>query len=160
RSSSKAHRGTSRSTRSRSRTSAAGRASGSTRSTRRSRAATRWSRAAWRPACAPATGASTSSSPGSCRSADHNATHEEEIDPMDFTLELVVVPVTDVDRAKAFYTEQCGFHLDVDHSVGDHFRVVQMTPPGSACSISVGKGLSKSEPGSTQGLQLCVTDIE
>ena len=79
---------------------------------------------------------------------------------MDFTLELVVVPVTDVDRAKAFYTEQCGFKLDVDHSVGDHFRVVQMTPPGSACSISVGKGLSKAEPGSTQGLQLCVTDIE
>ena len=78
---------------------------------------------------------------------------------MDFTLELVVVPVTDVDRAKTFYTEKCGFNLDVDHAVGDHFRVVQMTPPGSACSISVGKGLSKAEPGSTQGLQLCVTDI-
>jgi predicted enzyme related to lactoylglutathione lyase len=79
---------------------------------------------------------------------------------MDFTLELVVVPVTDVDRAKAFYMEQCGFNLDVDHSAGDHFRVVQLTPPGSACSISVGKGLSKAEPGSVQGLQLCVTDIE
>jgi catechol 2,3-dioxygenase-like lactoylglutathione lyase family enzyme len=79
---------------------------------------------------------------------------------MDFTLELVVVPVSDVDQAKAFYTERCGFNLDVDHSVGDHFRVVQMTPPGSACSISVGKGLSKAEPGSVQGLQLCVTDIE
>jgi catechol 2,3-dioxygenase-like lactoylglutathione lyase family enzyme len=78
---------------------------------------------------------------------------------MDYTLELVVVPVTDIDRAKAFYSEQCGFVVDVDHSVGDSFRVVQLTPPGSACSISIGKGLSKAEPGSTQGLQLCVTDI-
>jgi catechol 2,3-dioxygenase-like lactoylglutathione lyase family enzyme len=78
---------------------------------------------------------------------------------MDFTLELVVVPVTDIDRAKAFYSERCGFVVDVDHSVGDAFRVVQLTPPGSACSISIGKGLSKAVPGSTQGLQLCVTDI-
>jgi len=79
---------------------------------------------------------------------------------MDYTLELVVVPVTDIDRAKAFYSERCGFVVDVDHSVGDTFRVVQLTPPGSACSISIGKGLSKAEPGSTQGLQLCVTDID
>jgi catechol 2,3-dioxygenase-like lactoylglutathione lyase family enzyme len=79
---------------------------------------------------------------------------------MDFTLELVVVPVADVDRAKTFYSEQCGFHVDVDHSVGDDFRVVQLTPPGSACSISVGKGLAKMEPGSLQGLQLCVTDVD
>lgn len=79
---------------------------------------------------------------------------------MDYTLELVVVPVGDIDRAKAFYSEQCGFVVDVDHSVGDTFRVVQLTPPGSACSISIGKGLSKAEPGSTQGLQLCVTDID
>ena len=79
---------------------------------------------------------------------------------MHLTLELVVVPVTDVDRAKAFYSEQCGFVVDVDQSMGDDFRVVQLTPPGSACSISVGKGLSKAEPGSTQGLQLCVTDID
>jgi catechol 2,3-dioxygenase-like lactoylglutathione lyase family enzyme len=79
---------------------------------------------------------------------------------MDLTLELVVVPVTDVDRAKAFYSEQCGFVVDVDQTMGDDFRVVQLTPPGSACSISVGKGLSKSEPGSSQGLQLCVTDID
>lgn len=79
---------------------------------------------------------------------------------MDYTLELVVVPVSDIDRAKAFYSEQCGFVVDVDHSVGDTFRVVQLTPPGSACSISIGKGLSKAEPGSTQGLQLCVTDID
>jgi catechol 2,3-dioxygenase-like lactoylglutathione lyase family enzyme len=78
---------------------------------------------------------------------------------MDYTLELVVVPVTDIDRAKAFYSERCGFVVDVDHSVGDDFRVVQLTPPGSACSISIGKGLSKAVPGSTQGLQLCVADI-
>jgi len=79
---------------------------------------------------------------------------------MDFTLELVVVPVTDIDRAKAFYSERCGFNVDVDHSVGDTFRVVQLTPPGSACSISIGKGLAKMEPGTLQGLQLCVTDID
>jgi catechol 2,3-dioxygenase-like lactoylglutathione lyase family enzyme len=79
---------------------------------------------------------------------------------MDFTLELVVVPVSDVDRAKAFYSERCGFHVDVDHTAGDDFRVVQLTPPGSACSISIGKGLAKMEPGTLQGLQLCVTDID
>ena len=62
---------------------------------------------------------------------------------MDFTLELVVVPVTDVDRAKAFYSEQCGFNVDVDQSFGDTFRVVQLTPPGSTCSISIGKGLAR-----------------
>lgn len=78
---------------------------------------------------------------------------------MDLTLELVVVPVTDVDRAKAFYTEQVGFSVDVDQSFGDNFRVVQLTPPGSACSISIGKGLAKMEPGSLNGLQLCVSDI-
>lgn len=78
---------------------------------------------------------------------------------MDYTLELVVVPVTDIDRSKAFYSGRCGFVVDVDHSVGDDFRVVQLTPPGSACSISIGKGLSKAVPGSSQGLQLCVTDI-
>jgi catechol 2,3-dioxygenase-like lactoylglutathione lyase family enzyme len=79
---------------------------------------------------------------------------------MDFTLELVVVPVSDVDRAKAFYSEKLGFNVDVDQSVGDSFRVVQLTPPGSACSISIGKGLGASEPGSMQGLQMCVIDIE
>jgi catechol 2,3-dioxygenase-like lactoylglutathione lyase family enzyme len=79
---------------------------------------------------------------------------------MDYKLELVVVPVADVDRAKTFYSERCGFVVDVDQSVGDAFRVVQLTPPGSACSISIGVGLSKSEPGSTQGLQLCVSDID
>ncbi len=78
---------------------------------------------------------------------------------MGFTLELVVVPVSDIDRSKAFYSGTCGFNVDVDHSVGDEFRVVQLTPPGSACSISIGKGLVTSEPGSLKGLQLCVADI-
>lgn len=79
---------------------------------------------------------------------------------MDLKLELVLVPVSDVDRAKAFYTEKAGFHLDVDHRAGDDFRVVQMTPPGSACSISVGIGLTDAPPGSAKGLHLVVTDIE
>ena len=79
---------------------------------------------------------------------------------MDFKLELVPIPVTDVDRAKAFYTDQAGFHADHDHTVSDEIRFVQLTPPGSACSISLGKGLLDSEPGSVQGLQLVVADIE
>jgi catechol 2,3-dioxygenase-like lactoylglutathione lyase family enzyme len=79
---------------------------------------------------------------------------------MDYKLELVVVPVSDVDRAKAFYSETCGFNVDVDSRFGDDFRVVQLTPPGSACSISIGVGLATSEPGSYQGLQLVVADIE
>lgn len=79
---------------------------------------------------------------------------------MDMKLELVLVPVTDVDQAKAFYTEKCGFAVDVDFSSGDEFRVVQMTPPGSACSISVGKGITKASPGSVEGLHLVVTDIK
>jgi catechol 2,3-dioxygenase-like lactoylglutathione lyase family enzyme len=79
---------------------------------------------------------------------------------MDMKLELVVVPVADVDRAKSFYVDKVGFNLDVDHVAGDEFRVVQMTPPGSACSITVGKGVSDAAPGSTRGLHLVVTDIE
>jgi catechol 2,3-dioxygenase-like lactoylglutathione lyase family enzyme len=79
---------------------------------------------------------------------------------VDLKLELVVVPVSDVDRAKSFYTEKLGFTMDVDHSAGDDFRVVQLTPPGSACSITVGKGLSDAAPGSTRGLHLVVSDIE
>ena len=79
---------------------------------------------------------------------------------MDFKLELVVVPVSDVDRAKTFYTEKAGFKLDVDHRAGDHFRVVQVTPPGSYCSISFGIGLTPAAPGSVQGLHLVVNDIE
>jgi len=79
---------------------------------------------------------------------------------MDWTLEVVVVPVSDVDRSKKFYSEQVGFNVDVDHSTGDSFRVVQLTPPGSGCSISIGVGLGDSAPGSLKGLQLCVTDVD
>ena len=79
---------------------------------------------------------------------------------MDFKLELVAVPVSDVDRAKAFYTDQAGFNADHDHVVSDEIRFVQLTPPGSACSISLGKGLVDTPPGSAQGLQLVVSDIE
>ena len=79
---------------------------------------------------------------------------------MDYTLEVVVVPVSDIDRAKQFYSEQVGFVVDVDHQPNDEFRVVQMTPPGSGCSVTIGKGLAAMEPGSLQGLQLCVVDIE
>ncbi len=78
---------------------------------------------------------------------------------MEYKLELVVVPVADVDRAKAFYTEQMGFDLLVDHRAGDEFRVVQLVPPGSACAIAIGTGVSDAEPGSTRGLHLLVTDI-
>jgi len=78
---------------------------------------------------------------------------------MDFRFELVVLPVTDVDRAKAFY-EQAGFHCDVDHRAGDTFRVVQLTPPGSACSITIGTGVTETTPGSYQGLHLVVRDVE
>ena len=79
---------------------------------------------------------------------------------MDFKLELVVVPVSDVDRAKAFYADRMGFTVDVDHAPNEHFRVVQLTPPGSAASITIGTGLTKSEPGAYQGLHLVVNDIE
>jgi catechol 2,3-dioxygenase-like lactoylglutathione lyase family enzyme len=79
---------------------------------------------------------------------------------VDFKLELVPVPVSDVDRAKAFYTEKAGFNADHDHVVSDEIRFVQLTPPGSACSISIGRGLIDSAPGSLQGLQLVVTDIQ
>ena len=79
---------------------------------------------------------------------------------MDMRLEVVVLPVCDVDRAKAFYTDRVGFKLDVDHRAGDSFRVVQMTPPGSACSIYIGTGLTTMEPGSIEGLQMVVADIE
>jgi catechol 2,3-dioxygenase-like lactoylglutathione lyase family enzyme len=78
---------------------------------------------------------------------------------MDFKLELVAVPVSDVDRAKAFYTEQAGFNADHDHVVSDDLRFVQLTPPGSACSIAIGKGVSDAEPGSVKGLQMVVSDI-
>jgi catechol 2,3-dioxygenase-like lactoylglutathione lyase family enzyme len=79
---------------------------------------------------------------------------------MDWKLELVAIPVSDVDRAKAFYTEQAGFVADHDHRVSDELRFVQLTPPGSACSIALGTGISDQAPGSVQGLQMVVPDIE
>ena len=78
---------------------------------------------------------------------------------MEFKLELVLVPVTDVDRAKSFYVEQAGFNLEVDTPVGEHMRVVQVTPPGSACSVGFGVGITAAPPGTAQGLHLVVTDI-
>jgi catechol 2,3-dioxygenase-like lactoylglutathione lyase family enzyme len=79
---------------------------------------------------------------------------------MDYKLELVAVPVSDVDRAKAFYTDKAGFVADHDHQVGDDVRFVQLTPPGSACSIAIGTGLTSMAPGSLEGLQVVVDDIE
>ncbi len=76
---------------------------------------------------------------------------------MDWKLELVAIPVTDVDRAKAFYVDNVGFNADYDHTVSDEIRVVQLTPPGSACSIALGKGLTEAEPGSVKGMQLVTT---
>jgi catechol 2,3-dioxygenase-like lactoylglutathione lyase family enzyme len=78
---------------------------------------------------------------------------------MDLKLEALVLAVSDVDKSKAFY-EQVGFNTDVDHQPNENFRVVQLTPPGSSCSIIVGKGLTSAAPGSAQGLHLVVTDIE
>lgn len=79
---------------------------------------------------------------------------------MDFRLELVYVPVSDVDRAKAFYADKVGFVVDHDHKISDDLRFVQLTPPGSACSISVGVGLADSAPGSAKGLQVVVDDAD
>jgi len=79
---------------------------------------------------------------------------------MDFKLELVLIPVSDVDRAKQFYEHTCGFTVDVDHQPNDEFRVVQLTPPGSACSLTFGIGITDAAPGSYRGTHLVVTDIE
>src|SRR5215203_7555042 len=78
---------------------------------------------------------------------------------MHFKLELVAVPVSDVDRAKAFYVDQAGFTLDHDHTVGEDIRFVQLTPPGSACSIAIGKGITQLSPGALDNLQVVVSDI-
>ena len=78
---------------------------------------------------------------------------------MDFKLELVAIPVTDVDRAKAFYVDQVGFTADHDHTVSEEIRFVQLTPPGSPCSIAFGRGIVDSVPGSVKGLQLVVADV-
>ena len=79
---------------------------------------------------------------------------------MDWKLEVVIVPVSDVDRAKRFYSEQVGFNVDVDRTFSESFRIVQLTPPGSACSVTIGTGLVPMPPGTLKGLQLTVTDIE
>jgi predicted enzyme related to lactoylglutathione lyase len=79
---------------------------------------------------------------------------------MDFKLELIAIPVTDVDRAKDFYVNRAGFNADHDHTVSEEIRFVQLTPPGSACSIAIGKGVTDAEPGSVRGMQVVVTDIE
>jgi catechol 2,3-dioxygenase-like lactoylglutathione lyase family enzyme len=78
---------------------------------------------------------------------------------VEYKLELVVLPVSDVDRAKTFYADKAGFNVDVDHKAGD-FRVVQLTPPGSACSVTIGQGVTEAAPGSVQGLHLVVSDID
>jgi catechol 2,3-dioxygenase-like lactoylglutathione lyase family enzyme len=77
---------------------------------------------------------------------------------MDWKLELVAIPVSDVDRAKEFYTDKAGFNADHDHTVNDQIRFVQLTPPGSACSIAIGKGVTSARPGSVEGVQLVVSD--
>jgi catechol 2,3-dioxygenase-like lactoylglutathione lyase family enzyme len=79
---------------------------------------------------------------------------------MEMKLELVLVPVTDVDRAKAFYTEKLGFHADFDQTVNENLRFVQLTPPGSACSIAIGKGITSMQPGSIEGLIMVISDAK
>jgi catechol 2,3-dioxygenase-like lactoylglutathione lyase family enzyme len=79
---------------------------------------------------------------------------------MDWKLEVIVLPVSDVERAKHFYSEQVGFKVDVDHQATPEMRIVQLTPPGSACSVTIGNGLVDSAPGSVKGLQLVVSDVE
>jgi catechol 2,3-dioxygenase-like lactoylglutathione lyase family enzyme len=79
---------------------------------------------------------------------------------VDWKLELVAIPVADVDRAKAFYADQVGFHVDHDHTVSDEIRFVQLTPPGSACSVTFGKGITEAPPGSVKGVQMVVADVQ
>jgi catechol 2,3-dioxygenase-like lactoylglutathione lyase family enzyme len=79
---------------------------------------------------------------------------------MDWKLELVILPVSDVDRAKAFYVDQIGFVADFDHTVSEEIRFVQLTPPGSACSIAFGKGLTEAPPGTVKGMQVVIDDAK
>jgi predicted enzyme related to lactoylglutathione lyase len=79
---------------------------------------------------------------------------------MEWKLELVAIPVSDVDRAKDFYAEKVGFNADHDHRISDEVRFVQLTPPGSACSIALGTGISQAEPGSVRGMQIVVADVQ
>jgi predicted enzyme related to lactoylglutathione lyase len=80
--------------------------------------------------------------------------------PMDMKIELILLPVSDVDRAKQFYVDQVGFHADFDHTVNENLRFVQLTPPGSACSIAIGKGITDKRPGSVGGLLMVVQDVD
>jgi catechol 2,3-dioxygenase-like lactoylglutathione lyase family enzyme len=79
---------------------------------------------------------------------------------MDWKIELIAIPVSDVDRAKAFYVDKCGFNADHDHQVNEHLRFVQLTPPGSACSIAIGTGITEAAPGSVEGMQVVVEDAQ
>ena len=79
---------------------------------------------------------------------------------MDWKIEVVIIPVTDIDRAKRFYAEQCGFVVDLDHQASETMRLVQLTPPGSGCSITIGTGITDAEPGSVRGIQIVVDDID
>ena len=79
---------------------------------------------------------------------------------MDWKIEVIAIPVSDVDRAKAFYADQCGFVVDVDHQATESMRIVQLTPPGSACSIAIGTGITDAAPGSLEGVQIVVADVE
>lgn len=79
---------------------------------------------------------------------------------MNWKLELVAIPVSDVDRAKAFYTEKVGFHADHDYQVSEGLRFIQLTPPGSACSIAIGEGITDATPGSVRGMQVVVSDVK
>lgn len=96
----------------------------------------------------------------SVNASNETVTGTPPVKPGEMRLEVVVVPVTDVDRAKAFYAESLGWRLDADFPVEDGYRVLQLTPPGSACSIIFGEGLTSAPPGSAQGLQLAVYDID
>jgi catechol 2,3-dioxygenase-like lactoylglutathione lyase family enzyme len=89
----------------------------------------------------------------------NDALRAKGVSTMDFKYELTVIPVSDVDRAKEFYADKLGFNVDVDHRAGDVFRVVQLTPPGSAASITIGKGMPQGEPGSYMGMHLVVEDL-
>lgn len=79
---------------------------------------------------------------------------------MDYKIELILIPVSDIDRAKAFYVDQVGFHADFDQRVDENLRFVQLTPPGSACSIAFGQGLTDAEPGSVKGMQVVIDDAD
>jgi catechol 2,3-dioxygenase-like lactoylglutathione lyase family enzyme len=114
----------------------------------------------------PGPGTTAAAGTGQSRAGHPPATIRDDaavldtVPDMDWKIELVAIPVTDVDRAKAFYVEQAGFHADHDHQVSDELRFVQLTPPGSACSIVLGTGITQMPPGSQKGVQCVVADVE